>query len=60
MKKRTKKQVKNRLEKLAKNCLKTSFKSGFSGGKWNRLSSMAQQAFWTEFYSYFGVDDLPF
>ena len=61
MRKRTKKQVRIRLEKLAKNCHKTSFNSGLSSDrKWNRLSNMAQQAFWIEFYSYFGADDLPF
>ena len=61
MKKRTKKQVKNRLAKLARNCFYTSFYNGlFGGSKWKRLSSKAQLAFWSEFYIYFGVDDLPF
>lgn len=61
MKRRTKKQVRERLGKLAKHCFSMCFIYGLASGKdiakYERLASIARQAFWVEFYTYFGVDD---
>ena len=61
MKKRTKKQTRERLRKLFLNCLSCQFNCGLRykdfDKRLNQLDEMAQAAFWKEFYSYFGSED---
>ena len=62
MKRRTKKQVRDRLAKLIRHCLSMEFNCGLASGidraKYSRLSSMANKSFWCEFYKYFGTDGI--
>lgn len=62
MKRRTKKDVRDRLAKLARHCFSMEFNFGLASGidrdKYCRLSSMANRSFWCEFYNYFGTDGI--